>query len=114
VTPKEESEIVRKWLLDTRQLPVRVAIDSTPYYYLPDPDGRRINTASENDANYRLGIAGRGLFDGLSRSDKSVLVDREGRIIKTFSLNRTTEQMVSKFIDILYKRSSGAGGAEGR
>ena len=57
----DEAPLARQYLLDYHQLPGALAVDSTPFFRLPAPDGRIVPVASPNQVAYGTSL-GAGLL----------------------------------------------------
>jgi hypothetical protein len=96
--PKDEIDLVRRWLLDAHNLPGAIAVTATPFWRLPDPDRRRIDEEIANRTNYRI-FFGKPAAPGLA-----IIVDREGIIVDASSLHRYSESHLAEVIEILVNR----------
>lgn len=96
--PSEEADIISKWLLDYHQLPVTVVVNSTPYFRLQSPDGRRIDQTDRNRENYS--------FNGLLGSEitpevYSFLLDSDSRVVYYGVIGRKIEHILTEFLEAM-------------
>lgn len=92
--PEEEAKLYQKWWLEFHSLPAALLITETPFWRLSDPDRRRINEEIDNRKNYSFG-------SWIVKPQMGVLVDREGTIVYTNILGRTTERRFGELIQVL-------------
>jgi hypothetical protein len=98
--PAEEATLLDHAWLEERHLPGALAITTTPFWRIADPDRRRINRDLPNSTHYAFGrSAAAGLLNaGLTGV---FLVDQDGAVISASALN---EQDLPELIAILLAR----------
>jgi len=97
--PSMEADVYRQWWLGYKELPAAVAISSTPFTRLEDPDRRRMNQATPNQKNYSVGH--------WPSTMKGYLIDRDGTIIYADTVQRSSESHFTQLIDILEAKHHG-------
>ena len=111
-TVAEEAAMLHGTLLASYRVPGALAVEDARPWYLPAPDGRRIEMPTPNREAY-----GFGAVKMLTQPFSTFVVDREGTIVEhqvfgNALTNALTEELVSTTIAILLARQGGtAGGA---
>ncbi len=96
MSPAAEASWIAQWV-DVFHVPnLVVAVDSTPFWRLPDPDGRRINKDVPSIAVYRYGLW------RPEQQGSRMLVDENGLIVDVLHVN--DEDALMQFIDVLVHR----------
>jgi hypothetical protein len=98
--PAEEAELIRRWLEAHRIRGAVIAVSSTPFWNLPQPDARRIDKDTPNVTSYSFGKSWRATGSGF-------LIDQDGIIVVAPA---PVESELAQFIDVLMHRQQG--GAE--
>lgn len=101
-TPEKEAELTRQWL-DQRGIRAALAMAETQHWYLPEPDGRRINQLTANEKNYSFG----GRWNRITEPDSDVwalLFDREGRLVEITEMRAKNEIHLTRLIEVLLER----------
>lgn len=103
ITPAEEAEDIRKWL-EGYGIPggAAITVSTTPFWNLPEPDGRRINKPTPNDTTYTLRVLNKRWDLG---NMNRFLIDQDGIIIDTKFL----EEEVPQLIEVLLQRQKEGG-----
>ncbi len=96
--PAEEAELMRRLWQDFARIPGRLAVTVTPFFRLPGLDRRRIDEETPNETQYTFG-GSRG-----NTSGRCFLIDRDGIIVESTSLNRYGEVVLHELIDVLLQR----------
>jgi hypothetical protein len=111
-TVAEEAAVLRETLVACHRLPGAIAVEDAHPWYLPAPDGRRIEMPTPNEEAYGFGQV--AWFAGRF---SAFVVDREGTIIEHQMLGNpvtgaVTEDIMTTIIEILFAGQDGtAGGA---
>lgn len=97
LVPEAEAALLAGYFFDYYRLPGVLAVESTPFFRINDPDGRRVDsptplTEALEAAEIKLGNGG------------MVLVDQDGKAIVSDMLNGKTETTLLKYIEALGKR----------
>lgn len=98
MTPEKESRLTRR-LLDSLGVQAPLAMTSSEYWRLPEPDSRRIGKPSETAMAYSFGKTHKNSFSG------ALLIDVDGTVVHTRQMNRWAEfQDYNDLIEILLQR----------
>jgi hypothetical protein len=100
-SPAQEAALIHERLSTVQQLPGTLVVSRTPFWRLPAPDGRRVDSTAANVKHYMFGRSGLG---GV-QSGAAFLVDRDGTLILAMLLSRDTEQQFMHAISALLNRS---------
>ncbi|MBX6331389.1 MAG: hypothetical protein IRY91_06060 [Gemmatimonadaceae bacterium] len=97
-SPTEEVELIRKWLEPYAIHGLEIAVSATPFWNLPQPDGRRIDKRTPNQISYSFGKSW--------RPEGAFLVDQDGLIVSAVGLN---ESLIASYIEVLLQRQTAGG-----
>ena len=98
ITEQQEAELTRRWL-DSFGLERAVLImSSTPYWRLPAPDSRRIESSTANQDAYSFG----GTWPVTDRL--AFLIDQDGMIVRSLPMARENARELAELIEILLER----------
>jgi hypothetical protein len=103
--PGEEAALMRQWM-DAHGVSATLAVIKTPFWLLPDPDGRRIEQPSPNITHYSFGKSWPLLVGS------AFLIDPDGIIVHTAYqqvLSRMTESEYTELIQVLLSRQPARG-----
>lgn len=75
--PAAEADTLADFFLGFHNLPAVLAVTERPYFNLSGLDRRRIDTPTENETNYSLGLSGAGQLD----HGVVLIVDENGKIV---------------------------------
>ncbi len=98
ITPQREAELTKQWL-ETYGVDAPLAMTTTDFMRLPDPDSRRFERPTTNEINYAFG---RG--ENVQSSD-AFLIDQDGIVVHTRGMNRASVfEDYGELIEILLER----------
>lgn len=98
LTPEREARLTKQWL-ESLGVNAPLAMSSSEYWRLPDPDSRRIGKPSETAVAYTFGKSHRGANSG------ALLIDVDGTVVHTRQMNRWAEfEDYNELIEILLQR----------
>jgi hypothetical protein len=98
MTPEKEARLVKQWL-ESLGVNAPLAMSSSEYWRLPDPDSRRLGKPSETAVAYTFGRSHRGANSG------ALLIDGDGTVVHTRQMNRWAEfEDYNELIEILLQR----------
>lgn len=81
----EEAELIRGYFQDDMQVPAAVVVDTTPHWFMPAPDGRRVNGTPPSFVSFG------GAADVLTTN--ALIIDANGRIVFQNWVNPETERI---------------------
>ena len=101
-TTADEAKLLRETLLTGHRLPGALALEDARPWYLPAPDGRRIERPTPNEEAY-----GGGRRSYLTQPFSTFVVDREGTIVEHQVLgnsftNTLTEDILTTVVETLF------------
>ena len=98
VTPEKEAALTKQWL-ETHGVDAPLAMTTSDFFRLPDPDGRRINRPTDNSANYSFGS------NMKVPTGRAFLIDQDGIVVHNSQITRTTVfEDFAEMIEILLQR----------
>ena len=93
-TPAEEAELTRQWI-EGYQIPhATIAVEVTPFWKLPSPDGRRIERPSPNFTAYGFGKSWTP-----QRSEARYLIDQDGIIVDVLFNYQAEPQIIEALLE---------------
>lgn len=99
LSPEEEAVQKSDWWLNTHKLPATLVISEQKFFRLPLPDGRRVDEQNDNISNYLFKPRYERIPSGMT-----YLVDVDGTILHSSSLNRWTEKKFSELLGTIGER----------
>ena len=96
MTPEKEAAVTKQ-SLEMLGVDAPLAMTTSDFWRLPDPDGRRINSTSDNRTNYSFGK--KDILNG-----SSFLIDQDGIVVHTSLMNRVGFEDFTEMIEILLQR----------
>ncbi|HEX6536665.1 MAG TPA: hypothetical protein VF041_18910 [Gemmatimonadaceae bacterium] len=103
--PAEEAERLRRFWLDERQLPGALAVHTTSFWWLPEPDHRRVDHDDPNDERYQFHLA----FRGTAAFERAILVDRNGVVVDdSYIAGNSGELRLYQLIDAVFAQPTSA------
>lgn len=98
VTPEKEAALTKQWL-ETHGVDAPLAMTTRDFWRLPDPDGRRMNSPTDNSTNYSFG---RNLKIANGRA---FLIDQDGIVVHASEMNLSAVfEDFTAMIEILLQR----------
>lgn len=102
LSPENEASMLRWWWLENHKLPASLIITNTEYFRLPGLDRRRIDSPDENMLNYSYLASQRR--NRVIENKTFYLVDSDGTILESGTLDVRSEQKLKPILDIITKR----------
>lgn len=97
-TPEQEALMTKQWL-ESLGVNAPLAMTSSEYWRLPDPDSRRLGRPSETAVAYSFGRSHGNANSG------ALLIDGDGTVVHTRQMNRWAEfEDYNELIEILLQR----------
>lgn len=98
ITPQREAELTKQWL-EAHGVDAALAMNSTAFWRLPDPDSRRLSRPTGNRTNYNFGKRWKTI------NSSAYLIDQDGIIVHARQMNRwSVYEDYEELIDILLRR----------
>lgn len=97
-TPKDEADLLQKWLIQFHGLHARFVVEETDHWFLPGYDKRRIDNETLNEKNYSFGKT------SLVNNGLMVLVDIDGTVLYGSQLRRGSEFQWNKIASVVKSR----------
>jgi len=97
----DEATLIRKWREGSKLPNMTIAVESTPFWKLPSPDGRRVEKPTPDAVAYGFGKSWTGTY---------YLVDQDGLIVDVLF----NEAVAPLFIDALVQRQKEGGARVGK
>ena len=98
ITPQREAELTKKWL-EAYGVHAPLAMTTTDFMRLPDPDSRRFERPTSNKINYAFGSGEK------VRNSDAFLIDQDGIVVHARGMNRASVfEDYGELIEILLER----------
>ena len=96
--PADEAALLSRWWQGYHRISGVLAVSTTPFWRIADPDRRRVLENTENETAYAFGA------DVDESQLRAVLIDGDGTVVDVRSLGRETERDWNELLEILLKR----------
>lgn len=99
--PAVEADTLADFFLGFHNLPATLVVTERPYFELSGLDRRRIDTPTENETNYSLGLSGGGILT----HGAVIIIDEDGKIVhRVRSLWEELQLELWEVVEILMSR----------
>jgi hypothetical protein len=99
-TPREEAEAIRHYFLDNVKLPGALVVETTPFIKRPDPDRRRVNAVTADQAAYAI-TNPLNPYDIVSGSPQGYIVAPDGTIVAMTSFGTADRKSLYALLDAM-------------
>lgn len=98
ITPQREAELTKQWL-ESHGVHAALAMNTTAFWRLPDPDSRRLSRPTDNRVDYSFGKRWKAV------NSSAYLIDQDGIVVHARQMNRwAVYEDFGELIEILLER----------